>query len=180
MQVDYTPAIVVGIGVFVLCAVVSTIQKRRKTKQDGGTPAKSQQNIDFGKTGRQIIVLSILVSVFSFFPGVGSLPALLGVAGVIFGIIMLFYGNRNYDNKPVVLNLKSISMMALSFLVIVGILAVAVSMVSANGGGNGGGKTVTCGYCHKSYSITSSSGKSIENSGLCDSCFHIVMTHRDD
>ena len=30
---------------------------------------------------------------------------------------------------------------------------------------------ITCGYCHKSYSITSSDGKNISRTNLCNSCY---------
>lgn len=32
-------------------------------------------------------------------------------------------------------------------------------------------REITCGYCHKSYSITSSNGKNISKTRLCNSCY---------
>lgn len=50
---------------------------------------------------------------------------------------------------------------------------------SSSSSSSGSSRKVTCGYCGKSYSITSSNGKNISRTRLCNSCYSFYKGAQD-
>ncbi len=122
-----------------------------------------------------ILAPILLLILFSLLPT--ELVSFLAWALLIASVISLFIFliNRKKEDEPSkkVRKNSGIFLAACAALCVLCFLGSAISGSSSGTTTTSSSKTVTCGYCKKSYSITSSNGKNISRTRLCNSCYAI-------